>query len=692
MADAAAMERPARQRQRVDKSNPAAGAVKKGLTRVMNKSAAAAQVTAEQLLAESFDLNRREADVGQPRLIITSREELAMHQRAKRQEFEGQVRKDVHSLGPYLRYAAWEAHQPGCAPQARSVYERATDFHAGHRELWKAYAEFEMSQGNVQRTRDVLERGVSTNPAAEDLWLLRILVERTVGTVEATRDTFNRWMRFGPAEAAWRVFAKFELDQRSAHDRGDRVRAVLSQFAAKHNNEATWVFYAKCERILGNPQQAVAVLETALMAMPNAYAACPSLVLALAEALEDVDDIDKAREVYQTALRASEIAGKASTDEHAALRGAHQTFELIHGSEDQVVQVIFDSRRVHYRNVLAEQPMDMMSWFSLINIEIADGLPTAEVLALYDRASFSAVPTGTIAETKDTWQPHAFMWIANALFREQECGDASGAEDVLKRGLACIHDRPFTFSKLWIALAELHIRHNDLEGARVILSRAAEHRPTQKVIHRAIEIETLVGNDAAVEAWHKTYIARFGHLAAPWLSLARYRDARGDAEGSAAALRAAFENPALVERDPVWSAGIAEALRRHGPDAARPWYTELLSMTQKACVEVAGSPDTSADEIDAVIVRLKKIMAMLSRFEFTFARETAVARIRACWEELVKAVRGVSVNVAAPLVADWQDFEARHGTVASQQAIQNMLQAKSVVRRGLFAKAKQFKE
>jgi hypothetical protein len=55
-------------------------------------------------------------------------------------------------------------------------------------------------------------------------------------------------------------------------------------------------------------------------------------------------------------------------------------------------------------------------------------------------------------------------------------------------------------------------------------------------------------------------------------------------------------------------------------------------------------------------------------------------------------VRGISVNVAAPLVADWQDFEARHGTVSSQQASQNMLQAKSVVRRGLFAKAKQFKE
>ena len=672
---------------RVDAMNPAAAAIKKGLTKVINRSAAAVQVTAEQLISKSFDANSRKVGTENPDLMIVTKAELSAHFTSKREDFEKTIRKDPTHLNAWLKYTKWEVHVAKSNPRARAVFERASDHHSSSEVFWRAFAVFEMSDGQSANARSVLQRATSTLPGSADLWLLAILLERSLSQVAAARDLYNTWMNYQPHAAAWRCFARFELDQTDAPDRKERTRSVLSRFAALFNEEPTWTFYAACERELGDSTRAVEVLTTAMRALPDPYTSCPRLVIALADAYVGAEDAERAREVYVTAVQQVAALDMVLTADHKALQKHYEEFELVHGGDEELARAVIVTRRTAYRDETARNPDNLSAFTSLIEIEKAAQASPTVIADLYQQACFGSVPA---ADTKNPWREHVALWLASAHYHEHALQDVPGAEAVIKRGLACIHGKPFGFTELWIALAELHQRHSGPEQARSIIDTAIGLWPARKLFRHAIETDTALGDVERVRALYDKYTAAFGEAAAAWLEHVRFEQALGAHDQVGAVIEKALASPKLKERDALWVAGITARVSRGDIDGARVWYAKLLAAARSTCLTTVKDGASSQPMIDSAVLRLRKVHGLYSKFELSLSREDSVTNLRREWKDTVVKLRKANVAASAPLASDWRDFEGRHGTPETQRAMRDVVDARERKRRDLMKEAAAF--
>ena len=78
-------------------------------TRVKDKTIAAVQITAEQILREASD--RPDGFKKVPKNRIADVEELHQLQGTRRQQFEDSIRKDRTNVGTWIKYAAFEESQ-----------------------------------------------------------------------------------------------------------------------------------------------------------------------------------------------------------------------------------------------------------------------------------------------------------------------------------------------------------------------------------------------------------------------------------------------------------------------------------------------------------------------------------------------------------------------------------------------------
>lgn len=115
--------------------------------RVKNKTPAAIQITAEQILREAREC--QEAEIRPPKQKITDPTELADYRFCKRKEFEDLLRRMRWNISVWIKYAQWEESQKDFA-RARSVWERALQVDYRNHTLWLKYTEFEMKNGFIK--------------------------------------------------------------------------------------------------------------------------------------------------------------------------------------------------------------------------------------------------------------------------------------------------------------------------------------------------------------------------------------------------------------------------------------------------------------------------------------------------------------------------------------------------------------
>ena len=116
--------------------------------RVKNKTPAAIQITAEQILQEVTD-RQLEKVAPPPKQPIRTNEELREYKLRKRKLFEDNIRKNRGVLSNWIKYAEWEGSQDEM-DRARSVFERALDVDHRNVGVWLKYAEMEMRSGQVR--------------------------------------------------------------------------------------------------------------------------------------------------------------------------------------------------------------------------------------------------------------------------------------------------------------------------------------------------------------------------------------------------------------------------------------------------------------------------------------------------------------------------------------------------------------
>ena len=111
------------------------------VSKVANKNPSSIQITAEQLLREA-QANQVE-EIAPPIQNITDPDELEDYKYRTRKGFEDSIRRQVHHIGNWMKYAEWEANFKNFK-HARSIYERALEVDYQNVTLWLRYAEMEM--------------------------------------------------------------------------------------------------------------------------------------------------------------------------------------------------------------------------------------------------------------------------------------------------------------------------------------------------------------------------------------------------------------------------------------------------------------------------------------------------------------------------------------------------------------------
>ncbi|KAJ0810681.1 putative tetratricopeptide-like helical domain superfamily [Helianthus annuus] len=215
--------------------------------RVKNKTPTPIQITAEQIPREARE--RQEAEIRPPKQKITDRTELGLQ---KRKEFEDLIRRVRWNK----KYATWEESHKDFN-RARSVWERALDIFNKYIEIelqlgnidrcrklyekylewspencyaWSRYTELERSLSETERARALFELAIA-QPALdmpELLWKAYINFEIAEGEFERTRQLYERLLDRTKHLKVWITYAKFEASAIEEVEQQEELRCVLS--------------------------------------------------------------------------------------------------------------------------------------------------------------------------------------------------------------------------------------------------------------------------------------------------------------------------------------------------------------------------------------------------------------------------------------------------------------------------------
>lgn len=177
------------------------------ISKVANKNPAAIQITAEQLLQEAKAM--QSDDIVAPIQSINDPDELEDYKYRTRKSFEDTIRRQVHHIGNWMKYAEWETNLKEFR-RARSVYERALEVDYQNVSLWLRYAEMEMKNKFINHARNIWERAIELLPGVDQFWLKYTYMEELISNYDKVREIFESWMTWNPKDTAWMAYLKFE--------------------------------------------------------------------------------------------------------------------------------------------------------------------------------------------------------------------------------------------------------------------------------------------------------------------------------------------------------------------------------------------------------------------------------------------------------------------------------------------------
>ena len=188
-------------------------------------------------------------------------------------------------------------------------------------------------------------------------------------------------------------------------------------------------------------------------------------------------------------------------------------FEKKHGDRERIENVIINNRRQSYQKAIDTDPYDNDSWFEWAKLEqdhytststassssslttttstatTTTGTPDA-VREVYERAVAQVPPT---TDQKDHWRRYIYLWIYYAVFEEMFMKDTKRASKVYETCLQIIPHKSFSFAKVWIHAAHLHIRRKDFQSARKVLGRAIGMCGKERIYMEYIHLELALG-------------------------------------------------------------------------------------------------------------------------------------------------------------------------------------------------------
>ncbi|KAK2964254.1 putative Pre-mRNA-splicing factor clf1 [Blattamonas nauphoetae] len=659
--------------------------------KVLNKTPAPVQVTAEQLLIKTRE--RQEKQFVAPKQTIEDQEELLEYQTRRRKEFEDRVRAKRFKIGVWLLYAKFEEEQEDFV-RSRSVYERALQVDDREVKVWLAYTEMEMRHQNVNHARNLFDRATRLLPRQDILWFKYITMEERLGNITHTRDIYQRWMQYLPEANAYRHFIKFEMKY---HEWDNCVR-VFEQYVAAHHTADTFLKYAKwlekhyrgTRQTLPDGRQGPAIVNAGVLAARNIYE----------RALAELEEWQVTEELFQTyadfeerakdfeRTRAVYARGMKRFPESTKLFSSLATFEKRFGTMQTISETIIQKRKRFYEEALAKNSLDYDKWFDyiqMIEYESDDDVEARnlEMRDLYQRAIVN-IPPG---DTKPFWRRYIYLWIEYALFEEVNCGNQESALQVLTDCLKVIPHKSFTFGKIWVHKAKLEIRMNNLQAARQTLGRAIGLCGKPKIFREYLKIEKALDETDRCRKILQMQLKQNPNRCACWVAMCKFEAengedlrARGLYEEGLRRTEVDINNPTQPQFDnpfALWKEYIEFEIENGEKDNVRALYRRLLNINPGIEVWISfalyesgktGSEGETEQE----------------------TRETNIKDARGVFEEaertlIAQAKNDPSGEKRKSLYESWLQFEETYGTEETIETIQSKQPQGEVRQRPIYA-------
>eukprot|EP01104_Vermistella_antarctica_P019534 TRINITY_DN76_c0_g1_i1.p1 TRINITY_DN76_c0_g1~~TRINITY_DN76_c0_g1_i1.p1 ORF type:complete len:687 (+),score=222.36 TRINITY_DN76_c0_g1_i1:151-2211(+) len=600
---------------------------------VKNKMPAPRQITAEQILRESNDI-QLELNAEVPHQKITDPEELAEYRGRKRKEFEDRIRMQRMVMTNWIKYANWEESQ-GDYKRCRSVYERALDVDYRDSLVWLKYIDMELKHKNVNHARNVLDRAVQLLPRIDKFWLKYTYVEEMLRNYSGCRQVFERWMEWQPDEQAWNLYIKFEL----RHGERERARTILHKYVKIHPTVTSWMKLAKFEESKARDTAASrAVYEEAIEYL-GAEGNDPKLFTAFAKFEERCKEFERARTIYRYAL--DHIPKSKAAD----LYKMFISFEKQFGDREGIEDVIVSKRRFQYEEELKHNAKNYDVWFDYIRLEETNG-EVGKVREIYERSIANVPP----AAEKRFWRRYIYLWINYALFEELDAKDAERARAVYKECIRIIPHADFSFSKIWIMFAHFEIRQLDTAAARSVLGHAIGLATTgrSKIFNAYIELEQKLGNIDRCRKLYEKWLEQEPHNCNAWKRFAELEASLQEMQRGRAIYELAIDQPQLDMPEMVWKAYIDFEIAQGENERTRHLYRRLLDRTKHVKVWISFAQfECSLDELELA---------------------------RAIFDEAYTALKGEEQREERVLLTEaWNEFEKEFGDLESRAAMKERL-------------------
>ncbi|CAE6413315.1 unnamed protein product [Rhizoctonia solani] len=636
--------------------------------RVKNRAPAAVQITAEQLLREAQE--RQDSAFKAPRQRVEDFEELHEYRGRKRKEFEERIRRTRGSVKEWQAYASWEASQ-GEYDRSRSVYERALDVDARDVKLWLSYTEMELKARNVQHSRNLFDRAVTLLPRVDQLWYKYVYLEELLQNVPGARQVFERWMAWEPDDKAWQAYIKLE----ERYNELDRASAIYERWVAVRPEPRVWVKWGKFEEERGKPEKAREVFQQALEFFGDGVeevAQAQAVFAAFAKMEMRLKEYERARVIYKFAL--SRLPRSIS----GPLYAAYTKFEKQHGERASAESAVLGRRRIQYEDELQQDPSNYDVWFDYTRLEEEayrtakdEGEGTEEaagrVREVYERAVAQVPPGGE----KRHWRRYIFLWLNYAVFEEVESkachylfSDIPRTRQIYQTILRLLPHKTFTFAKLWIQAARFEIRQLDLQAARKLLGAAIGMCPKEGLFKGYIQLELELREFDRVRTLYEKYLEHDPANTPAWIKFAELETTLGDLTRTRALFELAISQPALDMPELLWKGYIDFEFEERERERTRELYKRLSSRTGHVKVWVAfalfeAASMSDPDDEDG---------------EGGEGDKGDPDRARAVFQEGYDSLRAKGFKEERVVLLEaWKTFEQEHGTEEQLKKVEGMM-------------------
>ncbi|KAK1444747.1 pre-mRNA splicing factor [Babesia gibsoni] len=506
---------------------------------VKNKMPAAVQITAEQILRDAVEWQSRENKV--PNRTFVDQDDLVYYKAQRRKDFEDKLRRQRHHIGTWVKYALWEANQQDFR-RARSVFERALQVDPNNVNLWLRYIETEMKNKNVNSARNLFDRVVCLLPRVDQFWFKYAHFEELLGNYAGARTVFERWMEWNPDDKGWMMYVKFE----ERCEEIDRCREVFERFLEHRPSCNSFMKYAKFEIRHKNIARARAAFVKCLELIP------PELLneeffIKFAAFEKSQGNIAGAERVYEQGLT-------VIPREHSELLyRTYVSFQKQHKDMETIDTLVVTKKRNEYEEKLLDEPSNYDIWFDYIRMEeqaIAEGMPnesnTARVCELFERA-ISCIPE---VDDRRLWRRYSYLWISYAIFSEITLKEPERAIAVYKKALEVL---PKDFAKVYILLAELYLRQEDLDNMRKTFGLGLGKCKKAKLFETYAQIELKLGNLERCRHIHARYIETWPFKPDSWLAFVNLELLLDERERVRALLEAAISMDQMDMPETIWN-------------------------------------------------------------------------------------------------------------------------------------------